>query len=350
MAGQRTSLASLAGKKVEDVPGRDAVTLLTLPLSAVAPTPLNPRTHFGTATELAELASSMRRRQLQPIVVVTRTLYLKHFPEHDRIVGSEQTSYVIAVGERRFRAACAAGHATIEAAIRDEVIATRQDFVDAVLSENLDRKNFDPIEEAHAINLLVQEFGSARAAAAHRDKKESWVSQRRSLLRLAGPIQDLVRTKQMPVEAARSLAKAVKDHQLDAQQQLDWWAAKQLAVASARDTVLAPESEASDAATPPGTHQGTEPRALPDSSTADQKVEPASAPRGGKPRGAVGGTGDKRGQVPHQAAPQRAPGGSPEVTVFSVSTRSPKELAAALAAELSAEDLVALIEELHTHV
>ncbi|MGR6998740.1 ParB/RepB/Spo0J family partition protein [Yinghuangia aomiensis] len=345
MAGQRTSLASLAGKKVEDVPGRGAVTLLTLPLAAVVPTPLNPRTNFGSDTELAELGASTRRRQLQPIVVVTRALYLKHFPEHDRIVGSDETSYVIAVGERRFRAASAAGHATIEAAIRDEVIATRQDFVDAVLSENLDRKNFDPIEEAVAIDLLVQEFGSARAAAAHREKTESWVSQRRSLLRLADPIREMVRAKEISVEAARSLAKAVKDHKLDPQQQLDWWKARQLAAASTRDTPLPPEP---DPDTPPGADEDTGPRTLPGSPVTSQKAGKAPASR--KPRGLPAKPEPKQGHVPHQAASQRGTAEPERPRVFSVSGQNPKELAVALAAELSGEDLITLIEELHAHV
>jgi ParB/RepB/Spo0J family partition protein len=229
MAGQRTSLASLAGQKVEDVPGRDRPTLATLDLSRVVPTPLNPRTDFGTTEKLRELGESMRRRQLQPIVVVSRTSYLKRFPEHADRIGT--VTYVIANGERRFRAAGIVGLETIEVVIREAVAASRIDFLDAVLSENLDRMNFDPIEEARAVEQMVVEFGSARAVAEHRGKHETWVSQRRSLLRLSPEMQVLVGTRQMPVEKARKLAKAVKDRNLDAGAQAAWWENEQAAKA-----------------------------------------------------------------------------------------------------------------------
>ncbi len=225
MAGRRTSLASLAGQKVEDVPGRSDPTLVRLALATVAPTPLNRRSNFGTPEELAELGESMRRRQLQPIVVVSRASYLKLFAEHADQIGT--ATYIIVNGERRYRAATAVDLGSIEAVIREEVAISRKDFLDAVLSENIDRKNLDPIEEAHAVEALVQEFGSARAVAEHRGKHEAWVSQRRSLLRLSPAMQDLVRNRAMPVEKARKLAKAVKDHGLNDQQQADWWKAEQ---------------------------------------------------------------------------------------------------------------------------
>ncbi|GCD96929.1 ParB/RepB/Spo0J family partition protein [Embleya hyalina] len=225
MAGKRTSLASLAGEKVEDVPGRSTPTLVRLKLESIVPTPLNPRTNFGTPEDLAELAGSMRRRQLQPVVVVSRVLYLKLFPEHTDEVGS--ATYVIANGERRFRAATHGGLGVIEAVIRDEVAASRREFLDAVLSENIDRKNFDPIEEAEAVEAMVLEFGSARNVAEHRGKHEAWVSQRRSLLRLGPALRELVSSRQMPVEKARKLAKATKDYGLDEAGQLAWWALEQ---------------------------------------------------------------------------------------------------------------------------
>ncbi|MFJ8746207.1 ParB/RepB/Spo0J family partition protein [Embleya sp. NPDC127516] len=230
MAGQRTSLASLAGQKVEDIPGRTMPTLVSLELGRIVPTPLNPRTEFGGTETLRELGESMRRRQLQPIVVVSRTLYLKLFPEHTDRIGT--TTYVIANGERRYRAATQVGLGTIEAVIREGIASSRKEFLDAVLSENLDRMNFDPIEEARAVEQMVVEFGSARAVAEHRGKHEAWVSQRRSLLRLSPAMQALVSSRQMPVEKARNLAKAIKDLGLDDASQVAWWDEERAARAS----------------------------------------------------------------------------------------------------------------------
>lgn len=221
MAGRRTSLAALAGQTVEDVPGRNDPTLLRLTLDKAVPTPLNKRLNFGTDEELAELGESLRREQLQPIVVVSRAPYLKLFPEHAEHVGT--TTYVIINGERRYRAAKAVDLGTIETVVRDKIATSRKGLLDAVLSENIERKNLDPIEEAHAVEALVAEFGSARAVAEHRGKHEAWVSQRRSLLRLSPAMQELVRGRDMPVEKARKLAKAVKDQGLTEHQQSEWW-------------------------------------------------------------------------------------------------------------------------------
>lgn len=224
MGGQRTSLAGLAAQKVETVPGRDQATLVKMLVSTIAPTPVNPRADFGSKEELVELGESMRRQQLAPVVVVSRASYLKLFPEHAEQV--DAATYVLANGERRFRAAQAAGLETIEAVIREGVAQDRKTFVDAVVTENVDRKNFDPIEEALAVEALVKEFGTARAVAEHRGAGESWVSQRRSLLRLAPDMQQLVRKRVMPVEKARHLAKAIKDQGLDGEQQREWWEAE----------------------------------------------------------------------------------------------------------------------------
>ncbi|MGP3990885.1 ParB/RepB/Spo0J family partition protein [Streptomyces sp. 3N207] len=228
MAGRRTSLASLAGGKVEDVPGRGDATLVNLPLGKVVRTALNKRLDFGTPEELTELGQSMRRQQLQPIVVVSRVSYLRCFPEQAEHVG--EATYVLVNGERRLRAARQVNLATIEAVIREEVAADRKTFLDAVATENLDRKNLDPIEEALTVETMVAEFGSARAVAEHRGKHETWVSQRRSLLRLSPAMQRLVREKAMPVEKARKLAKAIKDSNLDEDQQAQWWRDEQAAL------------------------------------------------------------------------------------------------------------------------
>lgn len=211
-AGRRTSLASLAGAKVETVPGQNEPILVRLAPDRVVPTPLNPRTNFGTADSLAELGESMRKRQLQPVVVVSRASYLKLFPEHADTVGS--ASYVIANGERRYRGARQAGLPVLEAIIREEVAETRSDFIDAVLSENIDRQNFDPIEEALAVQTMVKECGTGAAAAERFRRSPGWISQRLALLRLAPEIQGLVRSGQMPVRDARQIAQEPADAQL----------------------------------------------------------------------------------------------------------------------------------------
>jgi len=214
MAGKRTSLASLAGAKVETVPGHGDPTLVRLSLDSIAPTPVNTRKNFGTAESLTELGESLRRRQLQSIVVVPRTAYLRIFPEHREQVGT--ATHVLANGERRYRAAKQVNLDSLEAVIREEVADSRQDFIDAVTSENLDRKNLDPIEEAEAVELMVGECGSATAAAQRFGRTSGWVSQRRSLLKLVPEVQSLVRSGEIPVREARELVGVAADEQMAA--------------------------------------------------------------------------------------------------------------------------------------
>lgn len=203
--GKRTSLAALAGQKVDDVPGRSDPLLLTLPLAKLVPTRFNPRRNFGTDEDLRTFGLVLKKRQLQPAVVVSRAAYLKLWPDEAESVGN--TPYVIANGERRFRASKAVGLETLNVVHNEAVAASRADFLDAVLSENNDREDLDPIERALGIETMVKELGGADKVADHYGKSKGWVSQQRALLKLAPDLQDLVSAGEMPIRVARSIAK-----------------------------------------------------------------------------------------------------------------------------------------------
>jgi ParB family chromosome partitioning protein len=209
--GKRVSLSSLADAPTEDVPGHSTATLIRLRPAQIAATPLNPRANFGTDKELAELGESMRVRQLQPVVAVSRARYLTLWPDHEDHAGA--ADYVLANGERRYRAAVHVGLERLDVIVREEIADSRAAFLDALLSENLDRKNFDPIEEALAVEAMVGECGTANAAATRFRRHETWVSQRRALLKLAPGMQHRVRTGEVPVRIARSVAALPHDEQ-----------------------------------------------------------------------------------------------------------------------------------------
>ncbi|MFF1916188.1 hypothetical protein ACFVYE_32295 [Streptomyces sp. NPDC058239] len=200
--------------------------LLRVPLNRLSPNGVNPRKDFGTRAELEDFGRSLKRRQLQALPVVTRTAYLKLW-DHEELIGN--VDFVIVSGERRFRGASAVDLPALECVINDDVAETRKTFLDAVVSENIDRQNFDAIEEANAVDVLVQAFGTARAVAEHYERGDAWVSQRRILLRLAPEAQDLVRRRDLPLEHARKLGKLVKDHSWSSEEQLAWWAQQQQA-------------------------------------------------------------------------------------------------------------------------
>ncbi|MFG2503322.1 ParB/RepB/Spo0J family partition protein [Streptomyces sp. NPDC048441] len=203
-AGRRTSLASLAGSKVDDVPGKSDPLLLALPLTKLVPTRFNPRRNFGTDEALKEFGLILKNRQLQPAVVVSRSGYLKLWPEEEPNVGDKP--YVIANGERRFRASLAADLTTLNVVHDENVASSRADFLDAVLSENNDREDLDPIERALGIETMVTELKGADKVAAHYGKTKGWVSQQRKLLKLTPELQTLVSSGDLPVRIGRDIA------------------------------------------------------------------------------------------------------------------------------------------------
>jgi len=210
MAGRRVALSDLAREPVEEVPGHSAGTPIRLTPNRIAPTPLNKRTNFGTPEQQTELGESIRHRQLAAVVVVTRASYLGLYPEHKELIGS--ADYVLVNGERRWRAAGQVKLPRLDAMIRED-LDSRVDLLHAVAAENLDRLNLDPIEEAHSVEELVTECGSAAAAAKQLRRTEGWVSQRRALLKLTPEIQARVQAGEVPVRIARSIASTSPDSQ-----------------------------------------------------------------------------------------------------------------------------------------
>ncbi|MGQ4437954.1 ParB/RepB/Spo0J family partition protein [Streptomyces violaceoruber] len=191
MAGKRVSLASLAGSKVEAVPGASRPDLVHVHPDTVAPTPLNPRRAFDD-TELTELGEDMRGGQLQPCVAVNKAAYLKLYPEHANQL-PDTCRYVMAAGERRWRAAVKVGLDTVDLLLRHDLTESRIRFLAAVLSENVQRANFNPIEEADGLRAMLDlHDGNQAAAARAMGKSKAWFNQRIGLLRLSDDMVKLV--------------------------------------------------------------------------------------------------------------------------------------------------------------
>lgn len=190
MAGKRTHLASIAGGKVESTPGSSKPTLVHLAPDQVAPTPLNPRQDFNPA-ELKELGNSMATGQLQPCVGIARARYVKLFPEHEDQL--PDCRIVMAAGERRWKAALEAGLPHLDVHIREDIAESRVRFLAAVLTENVERSNFNFIEEARGLKLMLEmSDGNQTKAAEGLQKSKQWFSQRIGLLRLSEEMQALV--------------------------------------------------------------------------------------------------------------------------------------------------------------
>ncbi|MCX5216132.1 ParB/RepB/Spo0J family partition protein [Kitasatospora sp. NBC_00240] len=190
--------------------------LVRLRLPEVSPTPLNPRRNFGTDEELTRFGEELRTVQLAACVAVTRTAYLALWPEHEDRIGA--ADWVLVNGERRYRSAVHVGLEAMDFVVRDDLASTRENFVDHLLKENLEREDFDVIERARGVQQLVEvcseEYDKgARARAAERlGKDRSWITNQLALLRLPEQIQAMLSSGEMPERDGRLLARHCKDH------------------------------------------------------------------------------------------------------------------------------------------
>ncbi|MFF8919154.1 ParB/RepB/Spo0J family partition protein [Streptomyces sp. NPDC015032] len=194
-----------------------AYELVRLSLDQVAPTPLNPRRNFGSHEEMARFGEELREAQLAACVAVTREAYLKLWPEHENTIGAEAL-YVLVNGERRFRSAVHVGLDRLDFVVRDDLAATREDFVDHLLAENLDREDFDVIERARGVEQLVSvcaedggERGARSRAAKRLGKDRSWVTNQLALLTLPMEIQVMLSAGEVSERDGRSLARHLKE-------------------------------------------------------------------------------------------------------------------------------------------
>src|SRR5262245_56356875 len=163
------------------------VTELRLEVSKIRPNPRQPRRAFDEAA-LDELASSMRKEGLlQPVVV--RPLIDGRFE--------------LIAGERRWRAAQRAGIHQIPAVIRD---VPDEKLLELALIENLQREELNPIEEAEAYRILVDDLELTQNEVAERvGKQRTTVANALRLLNLPELVKELVRGRQITMGHARAL-------------------------------------------------------------------------------------------------------------------------------------------------
>ena len=164
-----------------------ADTLRHLPVDALAPGKFQPRKTMDQG-KLAELAESIKAQGvIQPIVV--------------RDLGGRR--FEIIAGERRWRASQLAGLAEIPAVIREVDDRT---VVAMALIENIQREDLNPLEEATALQRLIDEFDLTHAQTADAvGRSRAAVSNLLRLLELPKEIRVLVETRALEMGHARAL-------------------------------------------------------------------------------------------------------------------------------------------------
>ncbi|MEX3629896.1 MAG: ParB/RepB/Spo0J family partition protein [Burkholderia sp.] len=161
--------------------------LNTLSLDKLQAGKYQPRTRMDEGA-LQELAASIRAQGvMQPILV--------------RPVGAE--CFEIIAGERRFRAARLAGLAEVPVLIKE---VTDQAAAAMALIENIQREDLNPLEEAHGIQRLLDEFSFTHEQAAEAvGRSRSAVSNLLRLLNLTAPVQTMLLAGDLDMGHARAL-------------------------------------------------------------------------------------------------------------------------------------------------
>ena len=192
--GLGRGLASLIPQRTVDQP-----TTLEIPITRIRPNPHQPRKRFGVE-ELASLTESIREHGVLQPILVSETV----------------DGYQLVAGERRLRAAQAAGLERVPAVIRQ--LADREQ-IELALVENLQREDLDPLETAEAYRQLIEEFGFTQDDVAQRvGKARSTVANTLRLLDLAPGVQAAVADGRLTEGHGRALgglAVELQDRVLD---------------------------------------------------------------------------------------------------------------------------------------
>jgi len=187
--GLGRGLAALIPQRAPGQPGP-----VDIAIDRIRPNPSQPRQRFDDA-ELATLTASIREHGVLQPLLVTETL----------------GGYQLVAGERRLRAARAAGLERVPAIVRQ---FDEQAQLEIALVENLQREDLDPIEAAQGFRRLIDEFGFTSEQIAERiGRARSTVANTLRLLDLAPVVQQAVIERSLTEGHARALGGLSVEHQ-----------------------------------------------------------------------------------------------------------------------------------------
>ena len=185
LLGPKGAATATAPAQVEQPQPGDV--LRTLPVAQLQPGKYQPRKDMDP-DKLEELSASIRAQGvIQPIVV--------------RELAPGQ--YEIVAGERRWRASQLAGLSEVPVVLRELDDRT---VIAMALIENIQREDLNPLEEAQALQRLIDEFSLTHAeAAAAVGRSRAAVSNLLRLLDLPPAIRALVEARRLEMGHARAL-------------------------------------------------------------------------------------------------------------------------------------------------
>ncbi len=166
-----------------------------IPLLAIKPDPTQPRKEFGE-DELHELAQSIRQNGLlNPITVKT----------------NGDGEYIIAAGERRYRA-----HQILDAETIECIVYNGSNGKELQLVENINRKDLNPMEVANAYLDYINSGHTIEELAEVVGKPKNIISWMLNLTNCHGQLKHLVGHGQISMQVAISASKLSENGQLRA--------------------------------------------------------------------------------------------------------------------------------------
>ncbi len=177
---------NLATSPAATAPVHNPASICEIPIDKISANPYQPRSNFDEEA-LAELTESIRQLGIiQPITV--------------RKIGLR---YQIISGERRFKAASAAGLQTIPAYIKE---TDDQGMLEMAIVENIQREDLDAIEVALSFQRLMDECSLTQETMADKvGKKRATVANYLRLLKLPAEIQVCIRDKKISMGHAKAI-------------------------------------------------------------------------------------------------------------------------------------------------
>ncbi len=174
-------------REIHRIASGNPAAVAEIPIAKIVPNPYQPRADFDPES-LEELAASIRTLGIiQPLTL--------------RQTGPD--SYQIISGERRYRAAQAAGLTSVPAYVRQADDAA---MLEMAIVENIQREDLDAIETALSFQRLIDECNLTQEAMALRvGKKRTTITNYLRLLKLPEKIQKALKEGTISVGHAKAL-------------------------------------------------------------------------------------------------------------------------------------------------
>ena len=165
-------------------------------LANIQPSSFNPRKHFSE-TALYELAESIKQQGILQLITVRP------------VAGTDR--YEIVFGERRYRASVIANMEQIPVIVSE---LTDEAAEETAITENLQREDVTPIEEANAYQRLVETGRhTVQTLAVLFGKNENYIRTRLKFTALIPEIAELLETDEITISVAAEICRYGEDIQ-----------------------------------------------------------------------------------------------------------------------------------------